>query len=93
VTRYLIVRTFEVEKEQLPELGRRSRRVAAEQFPEVVWEHSHVVADEDGTLKSFCVYGAPSEDVLREHAAVLGEHRVEHVYEIGGDVTPNDFPL
>jgi hypothetical protein len=24
---------------------------------------------------------------------MLGNHVVDHVYEIGGDVTPDDFPL
>ena len=52
-----------------------------------------MVADSDGTLKSFCVYVAPSEEVVRRHAELLGQHTVDHVYEIGGDVTPDDFPL
>jgi hypothetical protein len=92
MTRYLIERTYSVDEDQLPEVGRRAKLVAAEQFPEIVWEHSHVVADESGTLKSFCVYEAPSEGMVRDHAAVVGSHQVELIYEIGGDVTPADFP-
>ena len=52
-----------------------------------------MVIDSDGTPKSFCVYDAPSEDVVREHAQQLGDHSVDRVYEIAGDVTPDDFPL
>jgi Protein of unknown function (DUF4242) len=91
--KYLIERTYDVGEEEMPEVGRRSKRIAAEQFPEIVWEHSHVVVDEDGTLKSFCVYVAPDEEMVRRHAALLGQHVVDRVYEIGGDVTPDDFPL
>jgi hypothetical protein len=90
--RYLIERTYSVEEDEMPGVGQRSKAIAAEQFPELVWEHSHVVADESGTIKSFCVYGSPSVEMLRSHAAVVGSQQVERVYEIGGDVTPADFP-
>jgi hypothetical protein len=93
VPRYVIERTYEVGEEQMPEVGRRSKRIAMEQFPEITWEHSHVVVDHDGTLKSFCIYDAPDEQTVRKHAELLGQHVVDHVYEIGGDVTPDDFPL
>ena len=91
--RYVIERTYEVSEDEMPNVGRRSKRIAAEQFPDIVWEHSHVVVDQDGTLKSFCIYQAPTEEMVREHAALLGQHTVDHVYEIVGDVTPGDFPL
>lgn len=77
----------------MPTVGRRSRQVAEEQFPDIVWEHSHVVVDDAGVVKSYCVYDAPSEDVVRSHAALLGDHDIEAIYEIAGDVTPADFPL
>ena len=43
-------------------------------------------------VKTFCVYGAPSEDAVRSHADALGMHQILAVYEVVGDVTPNDFP-
>ena len=58
-----------------------------------MWEHSHVVLDSEGTPKSFCVYDAPNEEMVREHSQRLGEHSIESIYEIAGDVTPADFPL
>lgn len=91
--RYVVERTFDVGEDEMPNVGRRSKRIAGEQFPEIVWEHSHVVVDSDGTLKSFCIYEAPDEGTIRGHAEALGNHVVDHVYEIGGDVTPDDFPL
>jgi hypothetical protein len=92
--RYIIERTYDVDMEMMQNVGRRSKQIAAEQFPElIVWEHSHVVVDSEGNVKSFCVYDAPDEDTVRRHAAMLGNHVVDHIYEIGGDVTPADFPL
>jgi hypothetical protein len=91
--RYIIERTYDVDSDELPEVARRSKKIAGEQFPQIVWEHSHVVVDGDGTVKSFCIYEAPDEEMVRRHAALLGCHVVDHVYEIGGDVTPGDFPL
>jgi hypothetical protein len=92
--RYVIERTYDVTEDEMPVVATRSKRIAQEQFPGViVWEHSHVVVDADGTLKSFCVYDAPDEATVRKHAELLGNHVVDHVYEIGGDVSPDDFPL
>src|SRR3954451_20615289 len=92
MSRYLVERTFFVSEEEMQHVGRRSRAIAEEKFPEITWEHSHVVVDEEGTVKTFCLYGAPDEDTIRRHADQLGEHRVEGVYEVAGDVTPSDFP-
>jgi len=91
--RYVIERTYDVGEDELPSVGTRSKKIAMEQFPTIVWEHSHVVMDSDGTLKSFCIYESPDEETIRRHAALLGNHVVDNIYEIGGDVTPADFPL
>lgn len=91
--KYLVERQFQVGQEQMPEVGRRSRRLVEEHFPEITWEHSHVAVDDGGGVKTFCVYVAPSEDVVREHADELGMHNIVAIHEIAGDVTPADFPL
>lgn len=89
--RYLIERDFgKAVEEDMLRLGSRSKRVAAEGFPDIKWEHSHVVSD-DSTIKTFCVYEAPNEERLRQHAQQVGEHAVTHIYEITGDITPADF--
>jgi hypothetical protein len=93
MTKFLVERQFHVGHNEMPEVSRRSKQIAIEQFPEITWEHSHVVVDEAGTVKTYCVYNAPSEALVREHALALGVHDVVGVYEIAGDVTPDDFPL
>ena len=91
--RFLIERTYTVDADALPEVATRSKALGHQRFPEIVWEHSHVVLDTDGTPKSYCVYEAPTEAMVREHAGLLGDHFVEKIYEIAGDVSPADFPL
>lgn len=91
--RYLIERTYTVDMDTVPSVATRSKAIGHHRYPEIVWEHSHVVVDEDGTPKSYCVYDAPSEEMVREHAHALGDHVVVKIYEIAGDVTPDDFPL
>jgi hypothetical protein len=90
--RYLIVRRFAVTESEMPAVGRRSRELVEEEFPEVTWEHSHVVLDGDSSVYTYCVYEAPNEEIVREHSTRLGQHEIEGLHEIVGDVTPADFP-
>jgi hypothetical protein len=93
MARYLIERVFdEMDDEALSQLAADSKRIGIEQFPEIRWEHSHVVTDDEGNIKSYCVYSAPGLQVLHDHAAALGRHQIRNVYEIGGDISPDDFP-
>jgi uncharacterized protein DUF4242 len=88
--RYLIVRKFHVREDQMPDVSRRSRQIVEDL--DIVWEHSHVIVDDSGAVKTFCVYEAPNEELIHRHAEQLGVHDVEVVAEIAGDVTPADFP-
>ena len=90
--RYMIVRRFDVTENEMPGVGRRSNRVTEQQFPEIVWEHSHVVVEDDGLVSTYCVYSAPDAEMVRMHAIALGQHEYV-ISEIAGDVTPADFPL
>jgi ligand-binding SRPBCC domain-containing protein len=90
--RYLIVRKFDVAESAMPQVGRKSRVTIENEFPEITWEHSHVIVDDEGLVHTYCVYEAPSEEVVREHAKHLGSHSVTFLHEIAGDVTPADFP-
>ncbi len=90
--RYLIERRFNVGEDQMPKVGRKSRALVENQFPEIVWEHSHVVVDEFGAVSTYCVYAAPDEQMVRDHAQQLGAHEIGFIHEIAGDVTPADFP-
>jgi hypothetical protein len=93
VPRYIIERKFDVTEQAMPDVGKKSKRIAVEEMPEIVWEHSHVVIGDAGLVTTFCVYTAPSEQAVREHSEALGAHRIASIYEIAGDVTPADFPL
>ena len=90
--RYIIVRSFDVTESEMPAVGRRSRELVETEFPDVIWEHSHVVLDETGNVRTFCVYDAPTEDVVRAHSTRLGQHKIDSIEEVVGDVTPADFP-
>ena len=50
--RFLIERTYTVDVEELATVGTRAAAVG-HHFPEVVWEHSHVVLGESGMPRSF----------------------------------------
>lgn len=90
--RYMVVRAFDVGEAEMPGVGRRSREIVENELPEITWEHSHVVVDDTGMVRTFCVYSAPSEEVVREHSSRLGQHKIDSIDEIVGDVTPADFP-
>ncbi|HKD94972.1 MAG TPA: nickel-binding protein [Gaiellaceae bacterium] len=90
--RYLIVRSFEVFEDQMPPVGRRSRELTEEDYPEITWEHSHVVIDDEGFVHTYCVYEAPNADLVRAHGSKLGKHTIDALHEIAGDVSPADFP-
>jgi hypothetical protein len=90
--RYLIVRSFDCGEAEMPVVGRRSREIVENELPEITWEHSHVVVDESGMVRTFCIYEAPNEEIVRTHSTRLGQHRIDSLDEIVGDVTPADFP-
>jgi hypothetical protein len=82
-----------VGEDEMQEVAARSKETGIAQFPDIRWEHSHVCSDETGAIKSFCVYSAPSAQRLREHADRVGGHVVTNVYEIVGDITPDEVKL
>lgn len=90
--RYVIERIFDdVDDELMDELGKASKAIVA-RFPELRWEHSHVVVDAEGNTKSFCIYEAPNTDPIHKHAEELGHHKVVAIFEIGADVHPEEIP-
>lgn len=89
---FIVERQFEVGEDDMPAVGRRSRSLIEGNFPEIKWHHSHVTLDDRGLVKTFCLYAAPSEEAVRQHADQLGMHQIVTVYEVIGDVTPSDFP-
>lgn len=92
--RYVIERLFDQKVEKLtPATSQKSLRLIRDEYPSLVWEHSHVAAStEDGLVRTFCIYTAPDPQTILAHAASVGGHVVLNVYEIAGDVAPADVP-
>jgi hypothetical protein len=89
--RYVIERFFDrISDEDMLAASVRSDQIMVERYPEITWEHSHVVVDPNGGIKTFCIYGAPNEEMLREHAEAFGSHFIENLYELVDDVTPEE---
>jgi hypothetical protein len=69
--KYLIEREIpgigQAPKEAYQQGARTSRAVLKELGPEIQWVQSYVTAD-----KLYCVYIAPNEDTIREHAKKAG---------------------
>ena len=57
--------------EEIP--AERSKQVADDEFPsDIRWIRSYVIAEEDGTLGSLCIYQASSPEAIRKHAHRVG---------------------
>ena len=85
--RYLIRRAVgAISDAELDAAAETSSRVREQQFPQVTWEHSHVVRTPEG-LTTYCIYGAPDEQAVRDHASAAGLP-VDVVQEIERDIVP-----
>jgi hypothetical protein len=85
--RYLIRRVLgDVTDAELEAAADVSRQVREEHFPDIEWEHSHVVRTPDG-LVSYCVYAAPDAQRVRDHAAGAGLP-ADELHEIAVDLLP-----
>jgi len=56
-----------VERAQLREAAAKSNAALAQLAPDIQWVESYVAGD-----KTFCVYLATGEDVIRKHAEISG---------------------
>jgi hypothetical protein len=54
-------------QDQIREVSLRSLQTLREMGPQIQWLHSYVTED-----KVYCVYLAPDEDTIREHARRTG---------------------
>ena len=67
---------------ELQEISRKSVSVLKEMGPEIKWLHSYVTGD-----KVYCVYIAPNEAMIREHAS-QGGFPANRVSEIKSVIDP-----
>jgi hypothetical protein len=59
--------------EEVQAIAKRAKEVADADFAdEVRWIRSYVLADDDGTLGSLCVYQAVSAEAIRQHSHRVG---------------------
>jgi hypothetical protein len=88
--RFVIKRTLgDISDEELQGAAVHSKEVREDQFPELTWDHSHVVKA-DGGLVSYCVYDGPSADVARAHARAAGLP-ADEVFEVHTDIDPAEL--
>jgi hypothetical protein len=58
---------------EVEQVGARSKQIADDEFTtEIRWIRSYVIAEEDGTLGSVCIYQATSPEAIRNHAQRVG---------------------
>jgi hypothetical protein len=85
--RYIVQRTLgKVTEQELEAAARKSKQVREASFPDITWEHSHVVRTKNGMM-TFCVYAGPSVERVKEHARAAGLP-VDEVYDLVTDVDP-----
>ena len=85
--RFVLERTVgDVTREELDAIAARSQEIRAARYPQITWEHTHVVRTDEG-MKAFCLYDAPDGASVREHAAELGLP-LERFYEVETDLEP-----
>lgn len=93
MTSFLIERVWEpMDEEELTKMAVLSKKIIADQFPEITWKRSQVAVNEEGVIRTFCVYSAPTKAMVQDHSAVVGCHRIDAIYEIAGVIDPADFP-
>lgn len=85
--RYFMERNVgDVTREKLDEIAAHSTEIRLERWPQITWEHTHVVRAEDG-LHAFCLYESPDAESVKEHAEALGLP-IERFYEVETDLAP-----
>ena len=71
-----------LERDQLREAAAKSNSVLQQLGPDIQWQESYVAAD-----KTFCVYLAKDESVIRKHAELSGFPATK-ITEIGKMIDP-----
>jgi len=85
--RYIIQRNLgNVTMSQVEAAGRNAKQVREANFPDIVWEHTHVVQTTDG-MRTYCVYSAPNVERVKAHAAAAGLP-ADEVFDLVTDVDP-----
>jgi Protein of unknown function (DUF4242) len=67
---------------ELEQSAARSTEVANREFPnEIRWIRSYVIAEDDGSVGTVCIYQAPDAEAIRRHASRVGMP-ADHVLDV-----------
>lgn len=85
--RFLLERLVgDVTREQLDEIAEHSQEIREARYPQITWEHTHVVRTPRG-MKAFCLYDSPDAESVKAHAAELGLP-LDAFYQVETDLSP-----
>ena len=77
---------------EVEQVAARSKQVADDEFPaDIRWIRSYVIAEEDGTLGSVCIYQAVSPEGIRKHAHRVGMP-ADEIWTVGDTVVIRPDP-
>jgi hypothetical protein len=72
--------------QEVEQVAGRSKQVADDHFPsDIRWIRSYVIAEDDGTLGSICIYQATSPEAIRKHAHRVGMP-ADEIFPVGETV-------
>ncbi len=87
--RYLVERELgDIADDVLEAAVEASREIREGEFPEIGWEHSHVVRVDGGGLRAYCVYSAPDPGAIEAYSREAGLP-VDGIHEIHSDLLPD----
>ncbi len=72
-------------QDELRDVSEKSLAVLGELGPDIQWMHSYVTDD-----KIYCIYFAPDEDLIRDHARKLGIP-ADRVSAVRGMLAPDTY--
>lgn len=79
--------------EELEQVAARSKQVADDEFQaDIRWIRSYVIAEEDGSLGTICIYQASSPEAIRKHAHRVGMP-ADQILEIADTVIIRPDPV
>jgi Nickel responsive protein SCO4226-like len=78
---------------EVEQVAARSKQVADDEFPAAIrWIRSYVIAEDDGTLGSICIYQAVSPEAIREHAHRVGMP-ADEIWNVGDTIVIRPDPV
>ena len=79
--------------DELGEAAGRSKQVGDEEMSDDIrWIRSYVMAEEDGTLGTVCVYQASSPEAIRDHAS-RADLPVDEIIKVADTVVVRPDPV